>query len=171
MRIVIIGLLILSLLGCAANQEVVKPKSDMGAKAHPSQALQRTLKISHYITFRSDPLGAEILVIDSTTGKEVQSFGKTPVRILLMTKTIQYDPAAQRILNVSNTAANTVGLSYGKESVEGAEFQFKFRLAGYYDEMMISRIPLTAWDSDSTINAVLKLLKEKMFEIGTKMEK
>ena len=37
-----------------------------------------TVEVSNFVTFRSDPIGAEILVVDATTGKEVGVFGKTP---------------------------------------------------------------------------------------------
>ena len=43
---------------------------------------------------------------------------------------------------------------------EGAEFQFKFRIPGYFDEIKIERIPFqTATDTDTIINMNLKPMK------------
>ena len=163
MKLLIIGFILIALIspGCA-TKEPIKPQPKSTATLHPGVAIpdrtvsMKLIKIFHYDYFVTEPPGAEVLVIDTRNGKEVQSFGKTPVKILLVTKTAQYDTINKRLLGVTNTVANTVGITYGQERVEGAEFQFKFRLPGYDDEIIIERIPLLSPDTDRIIKVTMK---------------
>ena len=146
----VIGLL----LGCASSDPLLVKKE--------------TRDVTHFITFRSDPVGADVLVVNSLTGKEVGFFGKTPVRILILRKTVEVNGMNQVTVTKLDPAAFAVtyGGKYSKKSseltllAEGAEFQFKFRMPGYFDEIKLERIPFqTGNDTDTTININLKLTK------------
>ena len=146
----VIGLL----LGCASSDPLLVKKE--------------TRDVTHFITFRSDPVGADVLVVNSLTGKEVGFFGKTPVRILILRKTVEVNGMNQVTVTKLDPAAFAVtyGGKYNKKSseltllAEGAEFQFKFRMPGYFDEIKLERIPFqTGNDTDTTININLKLTK------------
>jgi len=154
MKKIAVVFVLLLLLGCA-SQDATLVKID-------------TKNISHFITFRSDPIGTEILIIDSITGKEVATFGKTPVRILLLSKTVEVNNTGHVTLIKINPACFAV--TYGGKikdikmpqalQADGAEFQFKFRAAGYYDEIYTYRIPFqTASDTDANIAVSLKSSK------------
>jgi len=52
---------------------------------------------------------------------------------------------------------NVTAYAYGKSKAEGVEFQFRFRMPGYYDEIKVERISvLNPSDTDTTINVNLK---------------
>jgi hypothetical protein len=147
-KILIIGLAVtcLFLFGCAEEQQVVKkPTSSIPIVAKPAKEVKDVL---HFITFRSEPLGAGIYVIDSLTGKEVGYLGTTPTRILIMKKKVEVEGFS---VNCTGITPNAAGLTLvGKSGkVEQIEFQFKFRLHGFYDEIKIERLPLnSASDTD-----------------------
>ena len=149
--------LVISLLfvGCATKDPLLKKTE--------------TKDVTHFITFRSDPVGADVLVVNSITGKEVGYFGKTPVRILILRKTVEVNGRGG--VNINKLDAAGFAVTYGgkydnKKSeelalqAEGAEFQFKFRMPGYYDEIKVERISFkTVNDTDSTITMSLKPVK------------
>jgi len=104
--------------------------------------------VLHFITFRSEPLGAGIYVIDQLTGKEVGYLGTTPTRILIMKKKVEVEGFS---VNCTGITPSVAGLTLvGKSGkVEQIEFQFKFRLHGFYDDIKIERLPLnSASDTD-----------------------
>ena len=138
------------------------------ATSDPSLKKIETRDITHFITFRSDPVGAEVFVVDSITGKEVGFFGKTPVRILILRKTMEVNGKGQFTLVKLEPAgfAVTYGGKYDKKpenlalNADGAEFQFKFRMSGHYDEIKIERIPFkTTNDTDGAITVNLKKIQ------------
>ena len=134
----------LVLISCAANKEITK--GDVKT-------------FLHFTTFKSDPPGVDIIVVDTLTGKEVGTFGRTPVRILILKNIVEVNPITKEVV-CTNITPGASGVTYGKTKVEGAEFQFKFRMSGYYDEMQIVRIPvLNSSDSDIVIQVNLKSIK------------
>jgi hypothetical protein len=171
MKTLVVIILSLLVFGCAANNEITKPDTQtkqsvvVPTKVQPAtpvvlpvllpKPVILTLNVNHFATFKSEPMGAEVIVIDTKSGKEVQSFGKTPVRILLASKKVQYDSTNKKVLGVSDVQANTVGLAYGQIGVEGAEFQFKFRMEGYQDYLYVERIILLSLDSEKVIAAIM----------------
>lgn len=148
-NLVIMAVIGLLLLGCASSDPLLVRKE--------------TKDVTHFITFRSDPVGADVLVVNSLNGKEVGYFGKTPVRILVLRKTVEINGRNQAWVTKLEPAAFAV--TYGGKTeltllAEGAEFQFKFRIPGYFDEIKIERIPFqTATDTDTIINMNLKPMK------------
>jgi hypothetical protein len=155
MKNLFISLLVGFLLVGCASQDPMLVKKDVK-------------NISHFVTFRSDPIGADIIVVDSITGKEVGTFGKTPVRILLLSKVVEVNGRGTVTLTKINPACFAV--TYGGKikdikisqalQADGAEFQFKFRMQGYFDEIRIERIPFQSGsDTDATINMSLKPMK------------
>jgi len=134
----------LVLISCAANKEMTK--KDI-----------RT--VLHFIIFRSEPIGADVFIVDTSTGREVGTFGKTPVRILILKNTIEVNAITKEVI-CTNITPGAVGVTYGKTKAEGAEFQFKFKMLGYFDDMQIIRIPiLNSNDSDIVIQVNLKSMK------------
>jgi len=129
------------LVGCAAEQ-VVKD----------------TRTFLHFVTFKTEPVGVDVIVIDTSSGKEVGFLGKTPVRVLIMKNTVQVGKLSEDVTCTNIvTSPNALGVMYGKTKVEGVEFQFKLRADGYQDEIKIERIPVIALsDSDVTMNIVLQ---------------
>jgi hypothetical protein len=158
-------------IGCAEDQQVVKKtpapvtppvtvKKEVTPAVKPTAVVnvKEVKDVYHYITFRTEPLGAEIINIDTQTGKEVISFGKTPTRILVLKKKVEVDMYG---VNCTNVQTNANGTAYGKTKNEGVEYQFKFRLAGYYDEIKIERISFSSTnDSDLTLNINLTPMKK-----------
>ena len=118
-----------------------------------------TVEVSNFVTFRSDPIGAEILVVDATTGKEVGAFGKTPVRIMLFKNSIETNLTTKESSS-KNLVSSAQGFVYGGKKPEGVEYQFKFRMAGFYDELKVMRFPLSSSvGADVFVNVKLELKK------------
>ncbi len=171
-KLIVLALFLLFLIGCAGNDEIVKPtpqspppkpppvaKTTPVAKPTPPPIMnvKEVKNVSHYITFRTEPLGAEVINIDLNTGKEVLSFGRTPTRILVLKKTLEIDMYGVKCTNV---LSNVNGLAYGKTMNEGVEYEFKFRLPGFYDEIKVERISLSSTsDTDLTLNINLTPVK------------
>ena len=158
MKNLIVVLFVLFLIvGCASTDPLIK---------------REVRDVTHFITFRSDPIGADVLVVNSINGKEVGIFGKTPVRILVLRKTVEVSKLLDGRSQVRLMKLDAAGfaVTYGgkiedlKKDValqaDGAEFQFKFKMPGYYDEIKLERIPFqTSSDTDTTINMTLKQVK------------
>lgn len=153
-------LILLSIFGCAAEREVVKTDLAKVATAQAPKIRTEIRNVSHFVVFRSDPSGAEVIVVDSKTGAEAQNLGKTPVKILIMSKKVEIDFNSGKIVNISDVVANIMGLPYGSAKVEGAEFQFKFRLQGCSDEMWIERVSLFSGDSEGRVNINMVPMKK-----------
>ena len=135
---------LLLVFGCATEQEVVK---------NPQKVFTKEVKdVLHFVTFKSEPPGAGIYVIDTLTGKEVGYLGTTPTRLLLLKKRIEIEGP---LISCPSIAPNAQGITLTGKSgkVEQLEFQFKFKLQGFYDELKIERLPInTATDTDVVIN-------------------
>jgi len=115
--------------------------------------------VLHFVTFRSEPIGADVFVVDTLTGKEMGPFCKTPTRILVMKNKIEIDFITKGI-SCTEVSPGVPAIAYGKIKMEGAEFQFKFKMPGYYDEMQVIRIPvLNLNDSDIVMQVSLKPMK------------
>lgn len=134
----------LVLISCVANNEITR----------------KDVKIFlHFTTFKSDPPGADVVVVDTMTGREVGTFGKTPVRILILKNTLEVNPVTKEA-SCTTITSKAIGITYGKNKAEGAEFQFKFKMPGYYDEMQSIRISiLNPSDSDIVMQVNLKSMK------------
>jgi hypothetical protein len=118
-----------------------------------------TVEVSNFVTFKSDPIGAEVLVVDATTGKEVGFFGKTPVRIMLFKNSIETNLTTKEPVS-KNLVSSAQGFVYGGKKPEGVEYQFKFRMAGFYDELKVMRFPLlSSVGTDVSIIVKLELKK------------
>jgi hypothetical protein len=155
--ILIVVVFVCFLFGCAEEQQVVKKPATspnlMGAdqKSPPVIKPAKEIKdVLHFMTFRTEPLGAGIYVIDALTGKEVGYLGTTPIRILIMKKKVEVDGFYANCTGLTPTVAGLT-LTGKSGKVEQIEFQFKFRLHGFYDEIKIERLPLnSAGDTDIT---------------------
>lgn len=143
-KVVLALLLCVFLIGCAGEQ-----------------VAKDTRTFLHFVTFNTEPVGVDVIVIDTASGKEVGFLGKTPIRILILKNTVQVEKLSQDVTCTNIvTSPNTIGVMYGKTKVEGVEFQFKFRAAGYRDEIKIERIPVISLsDSDVAMNFVLQRSK------------
>jgi len=122
------------------------------------QVVKDTRTFLHFVTFKTEPVGVDVVVIDTSSGKEVGYLGKTPIRVLLMKNTVQVGRLSEDVTCTDIvTSPNTIGVMYGKTKVEGVEFQFKLRADGYRDEIKIERIPvINLSDSDVTMNIALQ---------------
>jgi len=122
------------------------------------QVVKDTRTFLHFVTFKTEPVGADVIVIDTASGKEFGFLGKTPIRILILKNTVQVGKLSEDVTCTDIvTSPNAIGVMYGKTKVEGVEFQFKLRAAGYQDEIKIERIPVVSLnDSDMTMNIVLQ---------------
>jgi len=139
MKIKILIICLLILAGCA-SAPVVKPD---------------LREVPRFVTFKSEPIGADIFVVDLNTGKEVSTFGKTPVRIMIFKNSIETD-SITKVSIAKNFVSNAQGFIYGSKAPEGVEFQFKFKMAGYYDELKVLRIPLLS-ASETELPVAVKL--------------
>jgi len=143
-KFLLLVLAMVMLISCAANNEIIK---------------KDVRTVLHFIIFRSEPIGADVFVVDTLTGKEVGTFGKTPVRILILKNTVEVISITKEVV-CTNITPGATGVIYGKTKAEGAEFQFKFKMLGYYDEMQVIRIPiLNPIDSDIVMQVNLKSVK------------
>jgi hypothetical protein len=160
MKIALIILAFVFVFGCATEQETIKPATNPVTSVAVVKLPQKEVKdVLHFVTFRSDPPGAGIYVIDSQTGKEVGSLGTTPVRILLMKKKVEIEGF---YVNCTGINPNAAGLTLvGKTGkTEQIEFQFKYKLQGFYDEIKIERLLLnTSSDTDVTLNMSMIIKK------------
>lgn len=148
----------LLVFGCATEQESIKPATNPVAPVSVAKLVaQKEVKdVLHFVTFKSEPMGAGIYVIDSQTGKEVGFLGTTPVRILLMKKKVEVEGF---YINCTSITPNAAGITLtGKGGkVDQIEFQFKYKLQGFYDDIKIERLPInTSVDTDIIINMSMK---------------
>jgi len=148
-KFMILIVFICFLFGCAEEQQVVKKPVPITPVKSVSTPVKEIKDVLHFMTFRTEPLGAGIYVIDQLTGKEVGYLGTTPTRILIMKKKVEVEGF---YANCTGLTPSVAGLTLmGKSGkVEQIEFQFKFRLHGFYDEIKIERLPLnSAGDTDT----------------------
>jgi hypothetical protein len=124
--------IMLMLFSCA-NDPAIK-------LAKPKTIQPYDVSATHWVTFTSDPTQAEIWVIDAKNGKEVQSLGKTPIRIWLVTNKVIVTGTDAKLKEINT--CNIMGITYGSKQMEGIEFEFKIRSPAYADELKIVRIPL-----------------------------
>ena len=171
MKKLLIVLTCLFFLGCASDEAIKKPTQSPPklpvvqvpstvVKPVVAPVVKETKDVFHFVTFRSEPSGAGIYVIDSQTGKEVGFLGTTPVRILLLKKKVEIDGF---YTNWTDITPNATGLALtGKTGkVEQVEFQFKYKLQGFYDEIKIERLPLnTISDTDAVTSINLMPVKK-----------
>ena len=151
----VIGIILIALLlpACAVTESSVK--------THPNQqlSLRQPVKeikdISHFLTFRSPPEEkTEVWVVDTITGKEVESLGTTPVRILVLRKKLTFIDG--KVADYFDIKPVGNALTYGNGLSGGVEFQFKFRKYGYSDGMVMVRIPFLMGDSEKTLDITMK---------------
>jgi hypothetical protein len=155
---------VIILIGCASEEAVVKKddkapqvklspnKTLSGVPVVPKQEIiKETREVLHFYTFKTEPMGAGVYVVDTQTGKEVGFLGTTPVRILALKNKVEVEGFH---LNCTGLFPNVAGLTLANKSgskIEQVEFQFKFKLQGYYDEMKIERLPINSVDNTDTI--------------------
>jgi hypothetical protein len=151
----LIFILMLVILGCA------------GEKPIPSVTIPKeTRTVLQFLTFRTNPPGADIFVVDPMTGKQGGYLGQSPIRIMVMKEKI--DLYADGKISCLEYIPNIMGLAYGKIRVEGIEFQFKFKLKGFYDEIHVQRLPiLIPNESDVTINLSLVFNPESFAPVAS----
>ena len=139
-RVLIILSIMILLTGCATLKQKGPFKTE-------------TLTTLHFITFKTNPPGAGVLVIDLLNGRESAMLGTTPVKILILKKEVEiYSNGQKRLVNITPTFPGPI--TTGKNIAEGAEFQFKFRLQGYYDEMVVERVNLLTTESSDKMISV-----------------
>jgi len=161
------------LFGCAEEQQVIKKPATspnlMGDQKAPAVAnkpiinkpIKEVKDIFHFMTFKSEPSGAGVYVIDANTGKETQYLGTTPVRILMLKKRVEIDGFYVVCTGVGPNATG-LGLSGRDGKMEQIEFEFKFKLQGFNDDIKLERLPLnTAKDTDTVLQITLNPINGK----------
>lgn len=172
--------LVMLITGCASEEAMVKkeadlkippkqekqikeaPKPKVVAQTHPGATLvipKEEREVFNFILFKSDPPGAGIYVIDTASGKEANYLGTTPVRILVMKRKIETD--GLRLITCTGISANVTGLPLAGKSgkIDYIEYQFKFRMQGYYDEIKIEKVPLNTDTVEATLTMPLVRVK------------
>lgn len=155
--IVLIIMIALLLPACATTESNVKTYPNQQLPTSTRQPVKEVREISHFITFKTPP-GAEVIIVDTFTGKEVMSLGTTPVRVLVLTKKLVFiDGRVDGFSDVKPISnALQYGNGFGNGIMGGVEFQFKFRKFGFCNQMLIERIPYLMGDSDKVIEIVMK---------------
>jgi len=156
MKALIIILALVLVSGCATTGTVQQTSTKL------PEAIKKELDISHFITFKAPPEGVEVIVVDTTTGKEAAALGTTPIRILILKKRLSFVDG--NVVNVSEIKPIANAMSYGQDLNGGVQFQFKFRKSGFMDTMILVNIPYLMGDSE-------KVIEIKMIELIKRSDK